>query len=258
MAVIVVGVFCSTVGNASSSNKHVEEDNIASISSDGGAMTMAQSVHTAMIGVTANLMFAFRVNAQKKFRAHPDGKKMNDTNMLMWMQRIGSLALTIPILMGELPGILQQTSEATLWGDLLPFGLLVLINAICFSLYTLTNTYVLSRVSVGQHTGLNALRRMFVIVFTAIAFGVPITPMKTVGILLCFSGFSAFSYYRNRPSTVMTDGKADPDENSELDSTPLINNTVVTSTSGSDEGNPVGRSMWSFFLRNSNNHEHRT
>jgi drug/metabolite transporter (DMT)-like permease len=68
----------------------------------------------------------------------------------------------------------------------------------CFSVYTLTNTFVLSKVSVGQHTGLNALRRMFVIVFTAIVFGVPITPMKTLGILLCFIGFSAFSYYRNR------------------------------------------------------------
>ena len=130
---------------------------------------------------------------------------MNDTNMLMWMQRIGSLALSIPVVLFELPGIVQRAPTSSFLEDILPFGGLVLVNAVCFSLYTLTNTFVLTKVSVGQHSALNALRRMFVIVFTAIVFGVPITPMKSLGIVLCFAGFSMFSYYRNKMISSDTD-----------------------------------------------------
>jgi drug/metabolite transporter (DMT)-like permease len=203
MAVIITGVFCATLGNVEGQNDdNMEEDPSVSLPLHSSGMTMAQCLQTLMIGVTANLMFALRVNSQKTFRAHPEGRKMNDTNMLMWMQRMGSLALSIPVTIWELPGVIQRTRETPFYDQLVPFWILVLINAVCFSLYTLTNTSVLTKVSVGQNTGLNALRRMFVIVYTAIAFGVPITPMKAIGIVLCFSGFSAFSFYRHHQHVV--------------------------------------------------------
>lgn len=82
--------------------------------------------------------------------------------------------------------------------------------------------------------------------------------MKALGILLCFSGFLAFSYYRHQPSTVTTDGKADPDKSGEIDYIPLIDIAGVTSTLGREEGKYMGRSMWPSFLRISNKHEHRT
>ena len=207
MAVIVAGVFCSTLGNAQDSTAHDDDpDSSMSQQSSTSHMTMVQAIQTTMIGITANLCFALRVNSQKKFRAHPEGREMNDTNMLMWMQRMGSLALSIPVILFELPGVIERTRASSLVDDLLPFWGLVLVNAVCFSLYTLTNTFVLTRVSVSQHTGLNALRRMFVIVFTAVVFGIPITLMKALGILLCFTGFSAFSYYRNQ-TNILVDGE---------------------------------------------------
>jgi drug/metabolite transporter (DMT)-like permease len=207
MAVIVVGVFCSTLGNAEdAADTDLKEKEDPAVASNA-SMTMGQALQTVAIAITANLCFALRVNSQKKFRAHPEGREMNDTNMLMWMQRMGSFALLIPIILFDLAGVIRRTRASAFWEGLIPFWALALINAMCFSLYTLTNTFVLTKVSVGQHTGLNALRRMFVIVFTAIFFGVPITPMKTFGVVLCFTGFSAFSYYRNR--TIATAGVFD-------------------------------------------------
>ncbi|KAL3922573.1 MAG: hypothetical protein SGILL_002130 [Bacillariaceae sp.] len=200
MAVIVAGVFFSTLGNAQ------DGDSSSSGTAPDTSITMTQAIQTTMIGITANLCFALRVNAQKKYRSHREGREMNDTNMLMWMQRMGSLALSIPIMLFEVSGVIQRTRESSFWEELVPFWALMLVNAVCFSLYTLTNTFVLTKVSVGQHTGLNALRRMFVIIFTAIAFGVPITPMKALGIVLCFAGFSVFSYYRNRKVSTQEDG----------------------------------------------------
>lgn len=247
MVVIVAGVFCSTLGNAESHHEKVENELPSTSNSDTG-MTMTQAIQTSMIGITANLMFALRVNAQKQFRAHPDGQKMNDTNMLMWMQRMGSLAMSIPVILWELPGVVQRTRDTPFWDELVPFWILVLINAVCFSLYTLTNTFVLTKVSVGQHTGLNALRRMFVIVFTAVAFGVPITPMKALGIMLCFGGFSAFSYYRNQH---LLYNKNDFDENEEMDpnTQPLLEPalTDITASGSSDLGNSIARSLLPLF-----------
>jgi len=194
MVVIVAGVFCATLGNS-------QDDDTTSPSS----MTMRQSIETAVFGITANLCFALRVTSQKRIRAHPLGRELDDSNMLMWTQRIGSLALFIPVVIWELPGVIQRTRETLFWEELLPFWGLVLFNAISFTMYTLANTFVLSKVSVGQHTGLNALRRMFAILFTAVVFGVPITPMKLLGIVLCFSGFSSFSFYRHKNRDGMTE-----------------------------------------------------
>jgi drug/metabolite transporter (DMT)-like permease len=208
MSIIIVGVLCSTVGNA----HEQEEQQVAEENDDNNSnvdtMTIRQSVQTSTIAVVANLCFALRVMCQKRFREHPNGKHMTDTNMLMWMQRFGSVAVAVPMLVFNFDYIsdtfrrtlLQQeiSIQHTVWMDIVPYWSVVVMNAACFSLYALTNTAVLTKVSVGQHTGLNALRRVFVIVFTAVVFGVPITFMNGLGIVLCFSGFSAFSYYRHQ------------------------------------------------------------
>jgi drug/metabolite transporter (DMT)-like permease len=270
MAVIVAGVFCATLGNTDDQNDNMMQQDHLPLHSSG--MTMTQSIHTVIIGITANLMFALRVNSQKTFRAHPEGRKINDTNMLMWMQRMGSLALSIPVTIWELPGVIQRTRETPFYDELVPFWFLVLINAVCFTLYTLTNTSVLSKVSVGQHTGLNALRRMFVIVFTAIAFGVPITLLKAIGIVLCFSGFSAFSFYRHQHIVIRTTGveKDDvdcdqyDDNNVSPMTVPLLSSdppvtTAATTNNNHSLGNSLARSLLPLFQDTSNNiHQHGT
>ena len=64
--------------------------------------------------------------------------------------------------------------------------------------HSLASTYVLSKLTVLQHSSLNCLRRMFAIVATCLFFGVPITFLGAVGLLTSFVGFFAFTYFRNQ------------------------------------------------------------
>ena len=261
MSIIIVGVLCSTVGNAQQQEQEQQNND-----NDIDTMTIGQSIQTSMIAIVANLCFALRVLCQKRFREHPHGKYMTDTYMLMWMQRFGSIALVIPMLIFNFDYILntfQQTLfrqqeisiQHTIWVDIIPYWSFVIMNASCFSLYALTNTAVLTKVSVGQHTGLNALRRVFVIVFTAIAFGVPITFMNGLGTVLCFSGFSAFSYYRYQnntgaaPSTSSASSPVSPIHKDDIDveiQLPLI---AESSSSPLQLPSPTGMSNHSNILK---------
>lgn len=60
------------------------------------------------------------------------------------------------------------------------------------------STYVLSKLSVVQHSTLGCLRRLFVIVVTCVFFGVPLTVLGCAGIVMSFLGFVFFTHFRRR------------------------------------------------------------
>jgi drug/metabolite transporter (DMT)-like permease len=63
--------------------------------------------------------------------------------------------------------------------------------------HSLASTFVLSKLPVLNHSGLNSLRRMFATLATCFFFGVPMSVLGGAGILMSFSGFYAFTYYRS-------------------------------------------------------------
>jgi drug/metabolite transporter (DMT)-like permease len=185
MAVLIIGVFFSTLGNAES---------------DEQQLSVHESVKTCVIVMTANICFALRAKSQKLFRANQEGPPMNDANLLMRLQQVGAMSLLVPLVVFELPGVLQRTLD-TPWEKHGHFWVLAIVNAACFGTYSLASCYVLSKLSVVQHTGLGCLRRMFAILFTSLVFGVPITPLGALGIVLCFCGFCSFSHFRYMASS---------------------------------------------------------
>jgi hypothetical protein len=67
--------------------------------------------------------------------------------------------------------------------------------------YSLASTFVLSKLPVLNHSGLNSLRRMFATLATCFFFGVPMSVLGGAGICMSFSGFYAFTYYRSLRTT---------------------------------------------------------
>ena len=98
--------------------------------------------------------------------------------------------------------ILEQIIEVSSRVGLLQSGILwrylgiSLVNGLAFTSYNLASTYVLSRISVVHHAALNCIRRLFAIIVTSIAFGVPITLLSALGILVSISGFACFTYFK--------------------------------------------------------------
>lgn len=62
--------------------------------------------------------------------------------------------------------------------------------------HSLASTYVLSRLTVIHHAALNCCRRLFAIIITSFIFGVSISPLGMLGILVSFSGFMSFTHYK--------------------------------------------------------------
>ena len=190
MVVLIGGVYFATVGNTEAATHGV-----APSSGVSTELSLHESVKTAIIVMTANVCFALRAKSQKLFRAHDEGRAMNDANLLMRMQQIGAASLLVPFLLFEGPGVWERTL-ATSYETQKTYCVLALINAAAFFSYSLASCYVLTKLSVVQHAGLGCLRRMFAILFTSFAFGVPISPTGGLGIVLCFMGFCSFTYFR--------------------------------------------------------------
>mmetsp|Transcript_37578 Transcript_37578/g.91183 ORF Transcript_37578/g.91183 Transcript_37578/m.91183 type:complete len:402 (+) Transcript_37578:72-1277(+) len=184
--ILISGVFCSTIANSSGSNRVDQNE-------------FHQSMKTACIVMIANLCFALRAKSQKLFRAHVDSQKVNDENLLMHMEQIGAMSLVVPVIIFELPGVVERIVNSSLqtnWS----YCLLAVTNAACFCTYCLASCFVLTNLSVVQYTCFNCLRRIFAVIFTAIVFGVPISMFGAFGIVLCFLGFISFTLVRNQKS----------------------------------------------------------
>ena len=192
LVVLVSGVLCSTIANVEAAEESAAEE----LTPEQEEYNWRQSVKTCVIVMTANICFALRAKSQKLYRASPEGQVLDDSNLLMRMQQIGAVSLMLPLLVFESQGILARTLESTRDESLKFYGI-ALVNATAFSSYCVASCIVLTKMSVMRYTGLNSLRRMFAIIATSVMFGVPITPLGLLGILMCFGGFVAFTHYRN-------------------------------------------------------------
>ncbi|GKY92271.1 hypothetical protein MPSEU_000198200 [Mayamaea pseudoterrestris] len=175
--VLVTGMLLSTWGNASN-----EE-----------SPSMASSTQAAATVMTANVCFAFRAMSQKLYRRHAE-QPMNDENLLAKMFQVGAMALSVPCLIvyaSYLSHALEAPRELQL-----QYAKLAGANAVAFAMYNLASTYVLSRLSVLQHSTLGCLRRMFVAIGACLFFGVQLEFFGIVGLLTSFGGFCGFTFYR--------------------------------------------------------------
>jgi drug/metabolite transporter (DMT)-like permease len=192
MGILIVGVLCATLGNMNG------DESSPAITAADEELSLHQSAKTCVIVMTANLCFALRAKSQKVFRSQPEGQVMNDANLLMRIQQVGALSMLVPVIIFELPGVLERTMDAPLetHGH---FWFLAIANAMAFFTYCLASCYVLTKLSIVQYTLLGCMRRMFAIISTSIAFGVTITLLGALGIVLCFCGFCCFSHFRSHP-----------------------------------------------------------
>jgi len=183
LAVVVVGVLMSTLGNARGGQ---------------GTATFSDNIRTCAIVMIANLCFSFRGLHQKLFRASPIGSAslVDDLNLQYRMQQIGVGILVVPVLMIDMPSLI-----ATLWkGVRLTVAVnylgLAIVNGFAFTCYNLASTFVLTRISVVHHAALNCLRRIFAIVVTSILFRIPISFLGMTGVMVSFVGFMSFTHYK--------------------------------------------------------------
>ena len=200
LLVLISGVLLSTFGNAqteqSASSPTTETESSAALES---------SVRTAFTVMIANLCFAFRALCQKRYRANTDLLQLNDANLLFRLHQMGAVTLLLPALIAH--GTLVLESFALPTPMQFRYVSLAFANAASFAVYNGASCYVLSNVSVLHHSGLNCLRRMFVTIVTCIFFGISLSVVGIAGIILCFTGFIAFTHARTvrklRPSSGM-------------------------------------------------------
>jgi drug/metabolite transporter (DMT)-like permease len=122
IVVLVSGVFLSTMANASGSDHQGQAD-------------FHHSVKTTLVAMTANICFALRAKSQKMFRTYPEGKKLDDENLLMRMQQIGALSMALPVIIFELPGILERGLNAS-FETHRHYWAMAVMNAACFCTYS--------------------------------------------------------------------------------------------------------------------------
>lgn len=188
LLVLISGVLLSTYDNAKTELRSLATTDEESKSA------LELSMRTALTVMVANLCFAFRALCQKRYRANTDLFQLNDVNLLFRLQQIGGTTLLLPSVLVH-GGILIHALRLPTSMKLQYLGL-AFVNAACFVVYNGASCYVLSNVSILHHSGLNCLRRMFVTIVTSVVFGISISLFGVAGIILCFTGFIAFTYAR--------------------------------------------------------------
>jgi len=188
---IVVGVLISTIGSSSSNAG----------SDERGMSSTATIISVGVMVMLANFCFSFRGLQQKLFRSTPQGNStvFDDLNLQYRMQYIGVSVFIMPTLIYEGPAafsklwLLFNTSGIIQNRLLYRYVGISIINGFAFAGYNLASTFTLSRISVVHHAALNCVRRIFAIVVTSIAFGVPITFVGAIGIFISFLSFLSYT-----------------------------------------------------------------
>jgi len=214
LGVIVAGVLLSTLGNGGEAHPAttgaVLDAETAAAAVPMTSSNMSDSLRACLIVMASNLCFSFRGLYQKLFQATrntsasgANASSLDDLNLQFRMQQVGVILFAIPVIIFDLPGMVQHIWN--IWrhyGFIESHGLfwryvaIALVNGCAFTSYNLASTYILSRISVVHHAALNCIRRMFAIIVTSILFSVPITMLGGLGILLSFIGFMAFTHYK--------------------------------------------------------------
>lgn len=193
LAGIVAGVVLSTFGHASGKSMGATQN-----------QSIYEVAMTSLVVLSSNLCFSFRGLHQKLFRTKPRcGKEfVDDVQLQFRMQTIGLCFFSIPALLFYSFSIFERVVDISNKVGLVRSGLLMsylgisIVNGLAFTAYNLASTYVLSRISVVHHAALNCIRRLFAIVVTSIAFGVPITLLSAIGILVSIGGFASFTHFK--------------------------------------------------------------
>lgn len=73
----------------------------------------------------------------------------------------------------------------------------LVINGLVFACYNLVSYLVLRRTDLITHSVFNAFRRVFIIIFTTLYFGFPLSQNNIVGISIAVVGVLLFGYYRS-------------------------------------------------------------
>jgi solute carrier family 35 protein E1 len=71
------------------------------------------------------------------------------------------------------------------------------INGLVFACYNLVSYLVLRRTDLITHSVFNAFRRVFIIIFTTLYFGFPLSQNNIIGISIAVVGVLLFGYYRS-------------------------------------------------------------
>lgn len=74
------------------------------------------------------------------------------------------------------------------------------MNAVMFSVYALASFIILQRTDLITHAAINAFRRVFSILLTALYFDVELNVSNVTGILMAFCGALLFTYFKSRES----------------------------------------------------------
>lgn len=194
LAVLITGVLLSTYANAVTA----ANDTTSTTEAEAAPASLEESIKTCLTVMMANMCFAFRAMSQKLLRQSSTGssQQLDDFNMYFRMLQTGAASLVVPVLLFQPRLLVQVLFGRPSWHV---FGYYWGISAICsisFASYNLAGCYILTRISVVQYSGIGCLRRLFAIVATSIAFGVPISGLGGVGILMSLVGFSGFTHYR--------------------------------------------------------------
>lgn len=209
LLVICMGVVMSTIGNTHSNGNL---SGLASATTHHAVLIpkYSQSITTSLIVLTSNLCFSFRGLYQKLYRSTACGhvNLVNDGNLQYRMQLSGIWLLGACCMVAYLPQYLWKITQTGDWSEenhgeshnkirtiVIYIGLSV-INGMAFTGYNLASTFVLSRISVVQHAALNCIRRLFSIIITSIVFGVPITFIAALGIVMSIGGFMSFTHFK--------------------------------------------------------------
>lgn len=185
LGVMVVGMMCSTVGNAF----------------HAGDSSLLQSVLTTLLVLTANACFSIRGVFQKWFRQAErldplQVESMNDCVLQYHLLRVGVLVVLVPTVLLHGYGVVVRSLDMVLhtpFISILYYYIAASINAAAFASYNLASSYLLSRIPVTQHAAWNGLRRVFAIAVTSILFQVSISWMGVAGIILSVASFWVFS-----------------------------------------------------------------
>jgi len=234
LTLLITGVLMSTYANAMATSNNTATPTAEAVDE---APSLNDSVKTCLTVMTANLCFAFRAMSQKLLRSSSSGSADNfdDFNLLCRMQQTGAASLLVPVLMFQKYTLLRVLLERPSWQIWGYYVGLSLVNAWAFATYSLASCYILSRISVVQHSGFGCLRRMFAILATSVAFGVPISALGALGILLCVVGFSGFTHFRfqrqKQPTKIVRD---DGDDRGKNDENASCANTILTLDAGGD------------------------
>uniref|UniRef100_A0A7S3PYE9 Sugar phosphate transporter domain-containing protein n=1 Tax=Chaetoceros debilis TaxID=122233 RepID=A0A7S3PYE9_9STRA len=184
---ICVGVVISTFGHSQTSEN---------------AATLTQSFLSSGVVMGSNLSFSFRGLYQKLFRSSPNGnpKIIDDLNLQYRIHQVGISILLLPLLAWEAKSLFSRwfttSHSAAFGGHLWNYIALSILNGFSFTHYNLASSFILSRISVVHHAALNCMRRLFAIVITSLAFGVPLSFLSCVGILTSLGGFLLFTRFK--------------------------------------------------------------